>query len=322
MNYRPDHTADKPPLPPALYGYETAAGIVESVNPADQLRSQADLLQSLGNMLELVRASAEPNRTHYDFEFVQGLDSLVLPVSVYIPGGTQNGNRLGLATVSVTKEAGETHSTTISLHFDDRNICITRDSKPSLLAESSGSDWVTFTDKNHDPEAIDKISNTDIDTVLRQLLFGDKVPIFPNEHDRNILSAPHEDLIDAFQTLSSAWEAQYSFIPAAHPERLIRWGVQHIADEEMLQSIRLQYETGTPNRQMVVDIDPRLGLSLTFMIHDLENDTTYTISPDTGDYIRLQEVVRDITKANEHNSASLDALSEAALVRSGLCDSP
>ncbi|CAN5405399.1 hypothetical protein BH09PAT4_BH09PAT4_01190 [soil metagenome] len=267
----------------------------------DYLRSQADFLQNLTGLMEALRATREPDRIQYDFEyFINEPGNIELPSSMTL----YCGHDLRHATVTLVKEAEQEPLISLQLQFKNERtdkalwLYVSRD---PTLQNPQDKDAVLIED-DPEPIPIDRIPKADVNGVVLGLALGTVVHDHEGLERANLLSGDsYEVLLDILQKSAPSWQSsvQYSF---DDERRMLDWSINSFGNGESIATCRFTYETSNPDHTIAVDIDPRLGLALEFTQRGADGNA-HPMSPDTGDILRLQEVIAEI--ATRYNTTKI-----------------
>lgn len=273
----------------------------------DYLRSQADFLQTLTEAMEAVHSSEDPERTQYDFEFFFGGSPPELPPSI----SDYCGSDLQQASLTLAKESGEAPTASLELHFTDKNnrpltFYISRD--PTLL--DTGENDVVLVGKNAEPQEVERVPRSDLNALVLSFVTGQQTVHAANMQDVDIFSAEsHEVLLDALQRSATSWRTHLHYTLAQN--RDLRWSTASNGSSEILSACQFTYETGVDSgRKVVVDVDPQMGLLLEFKVTD-EQGNMQKLSPETGDLLKLQEVIEEIR--NKYDDTEVTPMDPTAL---------
>jgi hypothetical protein len=280
----------------------------------DYIMGQVDFLNGVNQLMSELRVTREPDRLQLDFEYLIGpFVSLELPASMTDYCDTD----LEDATITLSKDAGTEPLASLELNFnrlsDGKLLTLFASRDPEAVRDSEAQDAVLIKDAE-EPIPIPRIPKHDINAFVLSLALGQNVYDREGLETATIFSGDaYDTLVDSLRQTAESWRTHYSY-GFNNDKRSLTWTIQSTALGEWLESCRFTYETAASDRSIAVDIDPSSGLALRFwQLNPVEFwqpnavDGTTPFSPDTGDLMRLQEIIEELVQQYDNTEVVLTA---------------
>lgn len=275
---------------------------VELQLSGEGIRYQADFLGSIATLVEALQESPSPERMERVFHF----PATFLPESYY-PERLQERlytRDLNGILLTIVKNANELASTTLEFIDDDGRLHISRAPEGNKTAR----DWLI--PNKGEPQPVERIDDQEINYVLMYLAGIEALQ--PDDNDVLPEIVPIEWLASISQ------RAPFSDINAAHTlasGRRVQYSATKTEEKLHPQTCSIYYETGTPGRELEMELDTTQGLSVKFYALDDEGRTPFIA--DVGDFIRLKEIIEsEIEGLNDKRKTStvdITSLTEDAI---------
>lgn len=271
---------------------ELARGIQEPEDSVAYVRSQADFLFAITDLVSNLSTVREPEEVRHNFTyFRRDLGRLAIPNSISF----YCGNDIEDAEIAITKYAGEEPLGSLALNFRhprDNSLLTLFISRDPLLHGGKTKDSIIVPGRD-EPLTIDRVPRADVNAMVLGLALGQ--PIQDREGLENIKpfsGLTYDVLVDSLRRTADVWWSHvvHNF---DGDRRNLSWHFKSTADGETLERCTFIYEAGADNRPIMIDINPQQGLALNFYRQDPEQGKQPML-PDTGDIARLLEVITEL----------------------------
>ena len=246
----------------------------------DYLRAQADFVGKMATFFEGLYQHSTPDRIQYDFHFPGSILSEVsYPELLKDRLMTRD---LVSVKLSVTRNHGELATTSFEFIDEDGRLYASRD--PELF-NSSEPDRVI--NNSGDDAPIGRFSDADLDTTRKEIL-GLGISIEPDDSD----PSPNPGIVAVEWIAELQKRASLADISAEYTlpsKRAVKYSAKEVDGKLQIETGSIRYETGLPGRHIKMELDISNGLSLKF--YTLENGEKTRLTPDTGDLMRLTEII-------------------------------
>ena len=269
----------------------------------DHIKTHAEFIGKVAAFFEALYRHSDPNRIQYEFNFPASiLNELSYPEVLKDRLITRT---LESVKLTIVKQEGGLASTTLEFVDDDGRLYISRDpeqvdSKESdviipknlddIIPTSGKQEQGEHPKNRYDLELDTRVQRTpdnEIHAVLYNVLGFDSA-----SQDDDSMPTPGLVPIEWLATIQK--RATFTDISAEHEltsKRVIKYSAREVEGELQFETGSINYETATPGRTITMDFDITDGLSVKF--HTIEDGQRTLLIPDTGDFLRLSEIIED-----------------------------
>lgn len=299
------HEYDGIPTDQGSPSYPQAEALLQGPeNRGDYIQSSVDFLSGVNQLIGNLSTNREADRQQIDFEFLMSeFVELDLPDSI----ADYCGADLEDATITLTKEAGAEPLASLELNFKQpgtNKLLTLIASRDPEVVDIVDVDAVFVEGENPEkPRTIPRIPKHDINAFVLGMAFAQNIHDHEGLENAAIFSGvAYDTLLNSLRQTADSWRSHYGY-SFDEGKRNLSWTTQSTALGEWLETCRFKYETASNDHSIAVDIDPSSGLALRFwQLSPVEFTQPYItggtapFSPDTGDLMRLQEIIEELNQ--------------------------